>query len=187
MHNPLVTISQSFRSPHSWVSALFLPLLWKPFYFITPRSEARTAALHGSVCSYRSRVLHLTYLSNSTRSLKEKLRLVCRLNWVLFWFQGHCPSQGGCGPAALPPPQVPWDHPTALLASILCILPWAGSAWVGCTVDHWHKPSCNNSIITIFFFIWRWDEQAAELTSTSWVATPFFLSCLAYPSCHLLS
>ena len=53
---------------------------------------------------------------------------ICRLNWVLFWFQGHCLSQCGCCTAAWPPPRVPWDMPwLCSWLSVFCIIYHGGN------------------------------------------------------------
>ena len=145
----LGTISQSFTGL-AFMS--FSSVSWKSIYFflITPQWEARTAAVHGYVCSYHWRVLYLTYPSNSTRFLKETLHL--RLNWVLFWFQGHCLLQGGCCTAAWPPPRVPWDMP------FLC-------SWLSVFCIIYHEGNClkcwplARTFLSTFFFLSKGEKS----------------------------
>lgn len=119
----LVTISQSFTG---LAFMCLSSVSWKSIYFflITPQWEARTAALHGYVCSYHWRVLYLTYPSNSTRFLKETLHLQTSLCFVLVsrtllvpgWLLHCCMTPSSC----------PLRHASTVLLAF-CILhhiPW---------------------------------------------------------------
>lgn len=78
---------------------------------------------------------------------------ICRLNRVLFWFQGHCLSQGGFCTAALPSPHVPRDTPR------LC-------AWLSILRIIYHGGIClkfwplARTFLSIFFFFLSKGEKS---------------------------
>lgn len=164
----LVTISQSFTG------LAFMSLSsvsWKSIYFflITPQWEARTAALHGYVCSYHGRVLYLTYPSNSTRFLKQTLHLQTSLCFVLVsrtllvpgWLLHCCMTPSSCPLRRL-------DCAPGFL--YFASYTMGGTVW---SAGHWHEP------FSAFFFFYLKVRRASCIIYQHFLGGHTFFSLLS--------